>query len=615
MQYTEGAAFATRLSKYAADFLAAAFLACALLYALSTLFAILNFGLRQPMFDQWKEYGYYLSQPFLDSVIMIENGHHPVIPALVANVEILWSHANQLLQLGIGTSCIFISFALIAWTLWKESDLPRVARSAGVMLAALGLLWLGNARMLLHGVEELHVHLVVFFVTVAAICTYFAARRNSWAWTACATVACAGAMFTFGAGAAAFPAIIALSVLLRMPWQKLVLPSSAAVVCFCLYMLVLPGHQGVQHSLSLHPLETIVVAAKWLSSPWANGWLALADPPVQPWLPDSFDTSLGLLLVSSANSLVVAIDTPWRLIATAFGFAGIAIFLLRLLAVYLGGRPLGRSETLASALCIFAFVSAIIVGVGRLEYLQANPNQIFADRYLVWPCLFWMGLVWLVTIDACRLENRVIAGIGLVFLVALPVILYPTHRSWAGWGAAVYRLSQQSAAAARSGVFDAALSPPAADAGTTDVLLSLKLLKQNHLAMFAEPSWELVGTVWNGALTPSTRFSLELHLADVIRDAQSGLPAARFEGEFTRGAADAQRGGQLAFLDQDNRVAGLAEFSFFGSDAKPLQLSVPRKRGFDGYIRDYRADGRYSLVLLQANPARALVLQPLDSRP
>lgn len=612
MQHPEAAFSVSRHSnRFAADSLAGAFLLCAILCALSTLCAILNFAWRQPMFDQYKEYGNYLSRPFLDSVIMIENGHRPVIPALIANVEILWFHADQSLQLAIGTSCIFLTWALIAWTFWKQGDLPRTARAAGVMLAALGLLWLGMARMLLHGVGQLQTHLVVCFVTVAALCTWRAAQRDSWAWIAAAAIACAAAMFTFGAGVAAFPTIIALGVMLRMRWQKLLLPIAAASLCLYLYILVLPGHQGVQNSLSVHPIDTMAIVAQWLSSPWANGWLALADPPVQPWLPSSFDTSLGQLLVTSANGIVAATSTPWRSITAVLGGAGVVIFLVRLAIVYARGKPISRSEALANALCLFAFASAVIVGVGRLDYFQAAPDQIYADRYLVWPCLFWMGLAWLVMADVCRLKNRVAAGVGLLFLVALPAVLYPTHRSWAGWGAAVYLASQQSAAAVRSGVFDDKLFPSGADASREDVLRTLTLLKQRQLAMFAEPGWKLVGSQWQGAVTRNGQYALDVHLASTFRDSESGLAAARIEGTFVPESTPARDGEQLAILDDGNRIVGLAEFSFISPDASGLRLDVPRKRGFSGYIRDYRESGSYRLVLLQGTD-HALLLKNIE---
>jgi len=608
-----GFSVSTRSRSLAADLLAGAFVACALLYAVSTLCAILNFGFRQPMFDQYKEYGNYLSLPFLDSVLMIENGHRPVIPALIANFEIMWFHADQSLQLVIGTSCLFLTWVLVAWTFWRQNEMPRIARAAGVMLAALGLFWLGNARMLLQGVTQLQAHMVVCFVTVAALCTYFAARRDSWGWMAGAAIACAAAMFTFGAGVAAFPTIIALGVLLRVRWLKLMVPVSAALLCLCLYILVLPGHQGVQNSLSLNPTATLVIIAQWLSSPWANGLLALANPPLQPWLPASFDTDLGHLLVTAANGLVAAIDTPWRSITTVLGAAGIVTFLVRLIVVYLRGKPVSRSEALANTLCMFAFASAVIVGIGRLDYLQAAPDQTFADRYLVWPCLFWTGLVWLLMTDICRLKNQALALIGLLFLVALPCVLYPTHRAWAGWGAAVYHISQQSAASVRSGVFDETLFPSGADASREDVLHTLTLLKHRQLAMFAEPSWKLVGSQLGGPLSRSEEYGLDLHVDRTFRDSESGLAAARIEGTFLPESTPVRADEQLALLDDEDRLVGLAESSYISPDATGLRLGVARRRGFSGYIGDYRDNARYRLVLLQgAN--RAVLLKNIEPR-
>jgi hypothetical protein len=481
------------------------------------------------------------------------------------------------------------------------------------MLAALGLFWLGNARMLLQGVTQLQAHMVVCFVTVAALCTYFAARSDSWGWMTGAAIACAAAMFTFGAGVAAFPTIIALGVLLRVRWQKLLVPVSAALLCLCLYILVLPGHQGVQNSLSLHPTATLVIVAQWLSSPWANGLLALANPPLQPWLPGSFDTDLGHLLVTAANGIVAALDTPWRSITIVLGAAGIVTFLVRLIVIHVLGKPVSRSEALANALCMFAFASAVIVGIGRLDYLQAEPDQTFADRYLVWPCVFWTGLAWLLVTDICRLKNRGVGLAGLLFLVALPVVLYPTHRAWAGWGAAVYHISQQSAASVRSGVFDETLFPSGADASRDDVLHTLALLKQRQLAMFAEPSWKLVGSQLKGPLSRSEEFGLDLHVDKLFRDSESGLAAARIEGTFLPESTPMRADEQLALLDDEDRIVGLAESSFISPDATGLRLDVARRRGFSGYIRDYRDNGSYRLVLLQgAN--RVVLLKNIEPR-
>ena len=81
----------------------------ALLYSpsLTTLCAIVNFGFRQPMWDQWREYETFLGLPFPQNVIQLANGHRPILPNLVRVAEIHWFAANQLLQLSVGAACAF----------------------------------------------------------------------------------------------------------------------------------------------------------------------------------------------------------------------------------------------------------------------------------------------------------------------------------------------------------------------------------------------------------------------------------------------------------------------------------------------------------------------------
>ena len=201
----------------------------------------------------------------------------------------------------------------------------------------------------------------------------------------------------------------------------------------------------------------------------------------------------------------------------------------------------------------------------------------------------------------------------MLFLCALPVVFYPTDRAWAGWSAAVYQGVQRSAAAARSDVFDPTAFPDNDDARRDDVVRTLALLKQRRLAMFADSAWELMGTQWQ-VTEPAGEITLDVRVVDTFTDALNGLPAARVEGVIAEGIANVPHPGQLAILDQDDRVAGLLEFSFIRPDAKALRLDIPRKHGFDGYIRNYHADQNYRLIVLQADTKRVLLLKQLDPR-
>ena len=71
-------------------------------FLLTGLLEIINFGFRQPMFDQFKMYPNYLMLPFPDSVLQLENGHRPILPNLVQVAEAQWFSANQNLQLALG---------------------------------------------------------------------------------------------------------------------------------------------------------------------------------------------------------------------------------------------------------------------------------------------------------------------------------------------------------------------------------------------------------------------------------------------------------------------------------------------------------------------------------
>jgi hypothetical protein len=597
-----------RIPKY---IVAAFFLAAGFYFAATTLCAIINFAWRQPMFDQYRSYATFLSLPFPQNILQSDNGHHPVIPNLFRLAEIHWFAANQLLQISVGTCCAFLSAMIISVSVWRTRNLPLVARAAGVMLAVLGLLWLANARMLLHGNESLDVYLLVLAVVCAALCTHEAARRQSMRWLGVACAACAVATFCFGPGIASFAAVIALCLLLRLPLRWLLLPLGTLAACLTLYLFVLPGDQGVRGMLELHPLESAKVAAQWLSAPWINGWLGAADPAAN-WVPVDQGTWNGAALVASANAVVEASGTDWRTLGVVIGVVGAVAFLARTLRMFFRTPSPATLETLTTGIAFFALASAAIIGIGRLDYFRHNTDQVFADRYLLWPSLFWSSFAMLALLDIVRGRQLVPKLAGLTFLLALPLTLLGTQKTQAGWGSAVYREAQRTAAALRSGVFDKVhFTGNTPDEHDID-LLTVDLLRAHHLAMFADPAWERVGLHWDGQMDSNPPGVVQTEMLDTFTDARNGKPAAHFDGWVTRGIAALQRTGQLAILDEQNTLVGVAEYSFIAIDADALRLAIPRKRGFDGYISNYDPVKKYTLVLMSQDGARASVLSVLS---
>jgi hypothetical protein len=582
------------------------FLAWAAFYSMTTLFAIANFAWRQPMYDQWRTYLTLLRMPFPQNVIQLENGHRPIIPNLIRIAEIRWFAADQILQITVGTASVILTALLLAATIWRQREASLVERSAGVMLVVLGILWLANARMLLHGNELLHAYLLTLALVCALLCTFEAHRRKTFGWFVVATCSCGIAMFCFGPGVASFPAIVLTGIVLRLPSRWHVLPVAVFCGLLLLYVFVLPGDNSVRHMASFRPVDSIIATSRWISSPWINGWLGLADPPLYPWITSSHQ-SLETALRESASAVLNASGSTWASFSTALGLIGMFAFASRFGWAFIRNEPPSRVETLMLGIGVFAMATAAEIGVMRLDYLEKNPLETYSDRYLVWPSLFWMSLSVLALRDVAQLRRTIPSASIYAFCALLPVMLLTTQAAWAGWGATVYRQAQQLAAAARSNVVPPAtlLSDPAANSEMR--LSTLRELRSRHLAMFADEGWERVGKPWSGRVEHDDSFVVTAHAVEIVADVDGGI-ALHFEGYVERGISSLQNS-QLAVLDDSGNIAGLAEFSFVARSS--LLLSLPQKRGFDGYIKHPDATKTYVVVSLDLPHDRAIALASL----
>jgi hypothetical protein len=585
------------------------FLLAAALFAATTLCAIVNFGWREPMFDQWREYGIYLDRAFPQNVLQSVNGHRPIVPNLIRIAEIRWLAADQLLQIGVGTICAFVSAAILAIAVWRERSIDRVLRGAGVMLAVLGVLWLGNARRLLHGSEALHGYVPTVCALLAVWFIHDAARNRSRAWLFAAIVACVLATFSFGLGLASFCALIAAAILARMPWRAIGWIAAAFVLSLLLYLFAVPGDPGVREQIALQPLDTARLFAQWLAGPWKAAWFDFA-----------VDTGGGHDLamwarpaLAASARFVVGPDTEREAAACLIaGLAGIALFCVFAARMFMQRLPPTRARLLAIGVAVYALASGAITVAARTGYLLEHPDQIYADRYLLWPSLFWCALGLLSILSCAGVRRRALRWAACLALALVPIALLASQDRHAIWGAIVFRAGQSNASALRSGIYDAAHFPGEA-LGDAAHLREIERLKNHRLAMFADPAWQRVGTRWDGLVEDSDRISGDAHWLDTVTDTASGLPAGHFEGWITHGIARAQRFGQLAVIDEQGIIVGLAEYSFISPVAKSLLLRMPRKRGFDGYVAHADNNATYALVLLDFQNKLAIRLATLDA--
>ncbi|WP_092407041.1 hypothetical protein [Dokdonella immobilis] len=163
-----------------------------------------------------------------------------------------------------------------------------------------------------------------------------------------------------------------------------------------------------------------------------------------------------------------------------------------------------------------------------MDYFVGHPGQIFADRYLPWSCMFWIGcgILLLRKLDRAGPSTRIAAAI---VSIVIPIALLPSHESWAGWGEAVFRNSQQAGAAALSDVYDARLFPDDESASTADVRRTLDLLKHRHLGMFSTAGAERLGArVDLGG--PALDASIWMDSPELLAYAEGGRTAAHVHG-------------------------------------------------------------------------------------
>ena len=589
------------------------FLAAAAWFAYTTLLAIVNFGWREPMFDQWAEYANFIDLSFPANVLQEVNGHRPIFANLVRVAELQFFAADQMLQLTIGSLSAALIALMFVCSALCERTLPRTARYAIVMLATLGVLWLGNARRLLHGSEALHGYLPTLGALLAAYFCYLARERNSLAWFTAACVACVFATFSFGLGLASFCAVFALHILLRLPRRWVALPSIALAVSVLLYFVILPGHR-VSRQLTITPLENLRLLARWMASPWMYGWLNDADPKNVSAFDPNTQLGHGMNeLARAVGASLSRIDVTLESFVMVLGIAGITLFCALFLRALRRPEAVSRTAALCFGTGVFAIASGTITVISRTDYLHEHPEQIYADRYLAWPSLFWACLAMLLVITAAHRAKITLYVLGIAFLVALPVALSGTQRTGAIWGALVYRIAEQNAAELRSGIYDRTNFPGLASDTPTE-LKEIERLRTARVAMFSDPAWRLIGSAWTGALADDYHFRIEANWEKPIIDPTRAAPSGHVAGEVRADISHFPMDDQLALLDEKQVIAGLGRFSYLGSGEKAdaVTYRVKLKRGFDVYVRDYDRTKVYRIAALDIKRNEARILATLE---
>lgn len=584
----------------------------AAVWAVWSIDVILDSGLRYPAFDQYHFYPGYLGSPFPRAAFELENGHRPVLPGLVRMAEVAWTGAGQMLQIGVGLVCVVLTVVLIALAGRRDG---RSALQGGTtwLLVVLAVLWLANARMLIHGNEILAVYLVTGFTVAALWSVHAATGPHAVGWMAIAGLCALAAVFSFGSGMAAFIAVFAMAWVARVRWRAWLAPMLMFACALGLYLVGMPGDSGVRNSLSFAPVANLMVGFEWLSAPWVHAWFRYGEPSPFPWAEaQGSGNAIEAALRGSANLLQALLGArAARIEQAVIGAGGLLAWLACLGHARRHAGPLPRGCLVALGVASFGLAVGALICLARLGHFEAHPADVLAERYLPWSTLFWLGLaLYAIAAPRVRSVRRELAAAALA--IALAVALYPSQCWWAGWAAAVYRSNQASAVAAQMDIHDPARFPDGLDASADDVRRTLAMMRERRLSMFGEPGHALWASGWRPPVTlMPPQPGLWLRMDEGFRD-DAGRRVVRVEGVLPRRSA-MHHDRLIVFVDAARTLRGMAKPTFDDGENGSLHFGASQRRGFDGYLVEPKRGESFDLLLVDPATRAVLARYPLPA--
>ena len=574
---------------YLRRFLIVALLVASAGYLVQMAAALFAFGFSQPVFDQYMTYPHYIGKPFPASVLSNENGHRPIFPALVRVAEITWFQSNQQLQRIVGAGLMLLSWAGLLWLCLATSpvcsDLPRAEKADRLTMAlvvvacTLALFWAGNIRMQVHANEQLHVYGVVLGLIVSLIALWKLREKQSWLIFLLVCFGGTVGTFSFGNGLVIFPTVFILGVLLRLAPKWLIGIFVFTIFITLLYTRGLPD-AGVPVSIKARELPTgMLLLASWLNSAWVTAWLKFAATPAAQidyvgslalqtaWVGHSAHALVEFLGWSPAETEVRV--TRW---ISVFAVAGAMAALARHIWVPIHSRL----QLAGLGLMLFGLGTGALIVLFRVQYLLDEPSQLFADRYVIWSSLWWLGIALYVI---SFLQTQRLQMLAAVFSLMLAWALLLSSVYGFGWARIVHDDLNRQALGFRLNLIDHTYSASVSTMPLEHTLMVIELLKQHRLAQFA-PS--LIGP---SELPADNRISTAASGWEIVSIEKTPRFHGRsdvwyFTGKLTRELANRSPYDFLV-VGQDRVNCGSAVQTY--DNTPPKQPLRQTKLGFAGY--------------------------------
>ncbi|MBL8522233.1 MAG: hypothetical protein JNN20_00955 [Betaproteobacteria bacterium] len=436
-----------------------------------TISTVVSYGFQHPFQDQYRLIVRYLTVPFPDSVLLLENGHRPIFPGLVRCAQLTYLHGQQWLE---ATAAAVAAFASVFWLLLQcrkqgQNTLVRVTLYASVLT----LFWNANARMFIHAHEASHLFYVLLGLVVAIEMLWRHIESGGLRYLWGAIGACLFATFSFGPGFIVFAAVLGLAILHRAATRTLVLLVCATGFAFILYFLLLPGAEGVQKSGQGFDFASVLFFA------FARVGAAVYELLVHVVRDD--DSRIGLSALAGLIATLGILAEP--------------------LSRWLRRERFDKLEHIGIGMMIFGLVTNTLIAIQRGGYFLDAPEQLFADRYIFWSCVFWVGVLIYCCVRLSRLDAPASWVVAILLIVCgTPAIARADYLH--AWSAAVYRGVEQAALSLKLNIKDDARVEPMSDLIPGTAYVAAKVMREKGVSLFSNPNWSRVGATI--PLTPNT---------------------------------------------------------------------------------------------------------------
>lgn len=561
-------------------------------YVVPTAYWIWVYGFSELFADQFRAYRVLVTVPFPVNLIVPDNGHPQAVPNLIRYLDIRVFAGDQTLGVVVGLATLLLTIALIVLAALRDTAAPRDVRAAAVLLASLALGWLGSARMQFHGNESFMTYWVICTAILGGLAVERAIKRRQLRWLGVAVLLALSASLSCAPGLAVFGMLLGLVLVRRCDRRAIawILATTTAVVlaAFLLALLFPPAAFAEQTTMSFDFVASAVAVPAWLASCWITGWLGLPDYGAFGAAGGEYVRTVagGSALVNSAQAIrgVLGGASPTA-VAAVIGAVGLLAGGLVVRRSWRSPERVGRLEVLGLSLVLFSVGVAGLVALTRAALFATNPDQLFADRYVVWSCVFWLGLA--LCLMARLPDRRVVHLVLMATCLLLAAAAAPVHRVGVVWAAEMARRVEARAAQAQAGVLLPGFESHADLRDLAQVRETLAFYRNERLAVFRSPRSQALGTIVASALLSSRRQVPEpsiIHVtvpspAELANEASALHIWGAIQNRSHRTSVDG-----LWLIDTDGRVVGLGEFSF--EPESFLSGPVSRVgRGFDVYAQ------------------------------